>query len=91
MGGVFLDLSEDVAQGSRDDASVCVALSTSCDCERFSRPCLSVCKNGPIVAIKRTIHYILRNIVKDSFLPRKHVHDPVKLESIELLPRLLDF
>ena len=91
MGGVLLDLAKDVAQGSRDDASVCVTLSSSCDCESFSRACLSIRKNGPIVPIKGTVNYILRNVVEDSLLARKHIHDPVKLESVELLPSLLDF
>ena len=35
--GVFLDLSEYVAQSSGDQASVCVALGATCDGERFAR------------------------------------------------------
>ena len=76
-----MDLIEDVRNGSRNDSSIHIFFSASCDGVGLSRPSLSVSKDSSIEAIEARLDhlsvkegkYILGNDVEHRLLLCEHV------------------
>ena len=86
--GCVFNMTKNVGQCSRNDASVHVALSPARYCESLARPRLPVRKNGAIVAVKAPIDHILRHFLKNTLLFGEHVENAVELELVIVV---LDF
>ena len=81
-------MTEDVRKRAWYDAAIRVALLASCYCEGLARACLTVCKDGAIVALEARLDHVLHALAEDCLLLGHHVEDATKLE---LKVVLLDF
>ena len=74
-----------VGEGPGDDASVGVPLGATSNCEGLSGACLTVGKDGAVVAFKAGVQHILRNCLKDGLLAGQHIEDAIKFELIKVV------
>ena len=86
---IFLDLTKDVTQWTRNQTSVCISFGNTSDSKGLTWTCLTISKNSSIIALKCTFDYIFCNLLENSLLSSKHVENAIKLKPIEFISYLL--
>lgn len=92
-----MDLIEDVRNCSRNNSSIHIFLSASCDGVCLSRASLSISKDRSIEAIEAGLYhlavkeckYIFGNDVEHSFLLSEHVQHAVEVEVLNFILHVL--
>ena len=79
---MFSHVRENVGERARNDASISIPLSTSCDREGLARSCLPISENGAVVAVEASVNHILGNLLKNTLLLCQHIEDASEAELV---------
>ena len=76
---VILDSFKNIPQSSWNYTSLVIRRLSTCNCEGFTRPCLSISKDSPIIAFKSRVNNVLCHCLKYLFLRGISVKDCLKV------------
>ena len=88
---VILDSFKYIPQSSWNYTSLVIRSFSTCDCEGFTRTCLSICKDRSIITFKRWVNNILSYSFKNLLLWGISVHYWLKMVINIKTTRIIDY